>query len=65
MVVRGFYKFIWLLAAIALQQVHRVYGDCVASNGVFVHGGLLHYLSGLVPDHHYIPGMTFLSSPNM
>jgi hypothetical protein len=43
-VVRGFYKLIWLLATVALQQIHRVYGYCVASNVVFVHGGLLHYL---------------------
>jgi len=43
-VVRGFYKLIGLLAAVTLQQIHGIYWYCVASNVVFVHGGLLHYL---------------------
>jgi hypothetical protein len=45
MVVRGFYKLIGLLAAVALEQIHGIHGDCVASNVVFIHGGLL-YLVG-------------------
>ncbi len=41
MVVRGFYKLIGLLAAVALEQIHGIHGYCVASNVVFIHGGLL------------------------
>jgi hypothetical protein len=41
MVVRGLYKLIGLLAAVTLQQIHRIYGNCVASNVVLVHGCLL------------------------
>jgi hypothetical protein len=40
-VVRGLYKLIGLLAAVTLQQIHRIYGYCVASNVVLVHGCLL------------------------
>ena len=40
-VVRGLYKLIGLLAAVTLQQIHRIYGNCVASNVVLVHGCLL------------------------
>ena len=44
MVVRGFQKLIGLLAAVALQQIHGIYRYCVASNRLFVHGGLLTYV---------------------
>ena len=44
MVVRGLYKLIGLLAAVTLQQIHRIYGNCVASNVVLVHGCLLNIL---------------------
>jgi len=40
-VVGGSYKFIGLLAAVTLKQIHGIHRHCVASNGVFVHGGLL------------------------
>ena len=43
-VVRGLYKLIGLLAAVTLQQIHRIYGYCVASNVVLVHGCLLNIL---------------------
>jgi hypothetical protein len=45
-VVRGFYKLIGLLAAVTLEQIHGIYRNCVASNVVFVHGGLLAFVSG-------------------
>jgi len=38
-VVGGFYKFISLLTAVTLKQIHGIYRHCVASDGVFVHGG--------------------------
>jgi hypothetical protein len=40
-VVRGFYKLIGLLAAVTLEKIHGIYRYCVASNVVFIHGGLL------------------------
>jgi len=43
-VVRGLYKLIGLLAAVTLQQIHRIYRYCVASNVVLVHGCLLNIL---------------------
>jgi len=39
--IRGSSKLIGLLAAVTLEQIHGIYRHCVASNGVFVHGGLL------------------------
>ena len=44
LVVRGLYKLIGLLAAVALQQIHRIHGYCIASNVVLVHGRLLNIL---------------------
>ena len=44
LVVRGLYKLIGLLAAVTLQQIHRIHGYCVASNVVLVHGCLLNIL---------------------
>jgi len=43
MVVRGFYKLMYLLAAVALEQIHGIYRYCVASNVIFIHGGLLNF----------------------
>ena len=58
-----------LLAAVALQKIHGVDGDCVAADGVVViHSILLLSLISLLWRRevlHYITGMTRLSFPNM
>ena len=53
--VRGFYKLIGLLAAVTLKQIHGIYGYCVASNVVFVHGGLLTFTTLLAGPPLYTP----------
>ena len=56
-----------LLAAVALQKIHWVDGNCVTANvvAVVVHSNLLkssQVFPGYLPeDSHYITGMTLLS----
>jgi len=62
-VVRGFYKLIGLLAAVTLEQIHRIYRYCVASNVVFVHGGLLTFSAVNAGAPLYTPNHTAVITP--
>lgn len=65
-----------LLAAVALQKIHRIDGNCVAAHGVSVvfHGDLLKSVGNRICQNwkpspcvvtHYITGMTAVSFPYM
>ena len=61
--VRGFYKLIGLLAAVTLEQIHRVYRYCVASNIIFVHGGLLTFSAVNAGIPLYTPNDSHVITP--
>jgi hypothetical protein len=62
-VVRGFYKLIGLLAAVTLEQIHGIYRYCVASNVVFVHGGLLTFSAVNAGAPLYTPNDSHVITP--
>ena len=62
-VVGGFYKLIWLLAAVTLKQIHGIYRYCIASNVVFVHGGLLTFSAVNAGAPLYTPNDSHVITP--
>ena len=63
--VRGFYKLIGLLAAVTLEKIHRIYRYCVASNVVFVHGGLLTFSAVNAGPPLYTPNHSHVITPHL
>jgi len=62
-VVRGFYKLIGLLAAVTLEQIHGIHWYCVASNVIFVHGGLLSFSAVNAGAPLYTPSDSHVITP--
>ena len=61
--VRGFYKLIGLLAAVTLEQIHGIHWYCVASNVIFVHGGLLTFSAINAGPPLYTPNDSHVITP--